>query len=209
MFDIARLKGLATACGVLMLSACAHTIVITPTPTAMQTSMKAPTPVAKVDKHVAYVIAPSDRDVEVTTPGGGGDKISYRPYRDMETVFYSVLSDVFTKVTQVGSAADAAKTPGIDYVLVPSLSTTSSSASMLTWPPTDFSITIDTKALNAGGTQIWEGSVTGKGHAEFDEFKKEFPLAARRAVIDAANQLRTQMSTAPLAAAASAPVASN
>ncbi|MDT8405458.1 MAG: hypothetical protein RQ738_12865, partial [Sulfuriflexus sp.] len=67
------------------------------------------------------------------------------------------------------------------YVFVPQVSTTSSSPSPFTWPPTDFSITLKVMALDNKGEQVWTGSVAGKGHAEFEEFKNDFQLAARLA----------------------------
>ena len=43
----------------------------------------------------------------VVTPGGGGDKISYQPYRDIETAFYKMLTNVFGNVTKLKTPKDA------------------------------------------------------------------------------------------------------
>ena len=51
------------------------------------------------------------------------------------------------------------------------------------------------KALDQGSKLLWEDSVTGKGHADYSEFKKDFPLAARRASKDALEKVEAAIRT--------------
>ncbi|GAB3260167.1 hypothetical protein [Chitinimonas naiadis] len=192
MFAISNLKTLSLAGLALLLGACAHPIVISPAPEAIRN----PAAASKIDKQVAYVISPENRNKQVESPGGGGDKISYYPYRDLELAFYQSLSEVFRKVKVVGSTAEALKEADVDYVLTPTLSTTSSSTGFMTWPPTDFQLTIASQVTDRQGTKRWEGSVSGKGHAEFSEFVKDYPLAARRATEAAIKQFRDSLTQA-------------
>ena len=164
---------------VIAVTGCAHPISISPKADA---AAQAPS-VAKIDKSVAYVITPADMALEVTTPGGGGDKIKYQPYRDLDASLYASFSTVFKDVTKAASVDEAKglSAKGVQLVIVPTIATTSSSESAFTWPPTKFSVTLTCTATNPQGQQIAQVSATGHGAAEFDEFKSDFPLAARRA----------------------------
>jgi len=57
-----------------LLGACAHNIVITPETKALPPAEGAP-----IDRKVGYYISGADYDAQVTTPGGGGDKVTYKP----------------------------------------------------------------------------------------------------------------------------------
>ena len=72
---------------------------------------------------------------------------------------------------------------------MPEIETNSSSDSLMTWPATDFSIKLTCKAIDANGELVWEKTVESAGHAEFDEFKSDFSLSARRASEQAINLL--------------------
>jgi hypothetical protein len=86
-------------------------------------------------------------------------------------------------VTSVKAAdATAARSAGVAYVFVPGITTVSSSPSSLTWPPTKFSTEIACTVIDAQGVQVAQFKVTGDGAAEFEEFKKDFSLSARRSV---------------------------
>ena len=169
----------ASVVAVVAVTGCAHPISISP-----KTNASAPAPAAtKIAKSVAYVVTPADMALEVTSPGGGGDKVKYQPYRDLDASFYASLSTVFKDVTKA-SSVDEAKSlaaKGVQVVIVPTITTTSSSESPFTWPPTKFSVTLNCTATNPEGQPITQISVTGHGAAEFDEFKADFSLAARRA----------------------------
>lgn len=150
-------------------------------------------------RNVAYFISRENREKQVITPGGGGDKISYFPYKDLETAYYKSLSGVFNRVYTLDSLSNQEyiRTNNIAYIFVPTITTNSSSSGVLTWPPTDFTITIDTTASDAAGKQIWTNHVTGSGHAEYSEFLSDFPLSSKRAGENTFKQFQDAVLNAP------------
>jgi uncharacterized membrane protein YoaK (UPF0700 family) len=123
----------------------------------------------------------------VTTPGGGGDKVSYFPYRDLESGIFKILGNIYDRVVLVSSPTDveALAKSGVSVVAQPQIITQSSSDSVLTWPPTFFQVQLSCTFTAIGGAKIAETFVTGTGNAEFSEFKSDFSLAAKRASEDA------------------------
>ena len=71
----------------------------------------------------------------------------------------------------------------ISYVFIPKIKTDSSSTSALTWPPTNFTIELETRAINKSGATVWKILIKGKGEATFSEFKRNFSLSAQRAAL--------------------------
>lgn len=144
----------------------------------------------KMSHGVGLLISEEDRGREFVTPGGGGDKVSYKPYRDLETGIYIALSESFSKVVRVNGAQDPkVKAETLRYLVTPQITTTSYSPSLFTWPPTIFTIELVCKFSDAEGRPITEVRVTGDGRAEFDDFKGDFSLAAKRAADDALGKL--------------------
>jgi hypothetical protein len=139
----------------------------------------------------AYVMSEADRQKQVTTQGGGGDKISYYPYRDFERALRASLASVYADVSAVTSITDAAaiRATGASFVYRPEISTTSSSPSPFTWPPTKFSVSVLVEVFDPQAVLVARLRVTGNGSAEWEEFKGDFGLAGRRAVEDAARAL--------------------
>lgn len=175
---------LVAAAAVTAASGCAHNIRINPT--AATAEATAP----KAKKTAGLYISAPDRAREVVSPGGGGDQISYFPYKDLEGPLSATLGRVYENVESLeGFDAKAISGKSVSIAFAPQLSTTSSSPSPFTWPPTEFSVTIKMKAVGPSGDALWEDSVTGSGKAEFEEFKADFPLAARRASADALSKL--------------------
>jgi len=181
---------LATA----LLVGCAHPIVITP-----DVSQIDRTEVKPIECNVGYFISQPDREKEVTTPGGGGDKVRYFPYKELEPALFKALSNVFRRAYPMNSAldAEAIKTKDITFVFVPEVTTDSSSSSAFTWPPTKFTVNLNCKAFNREGKQIWESKITGNGEATFSEFKSDLPLAAKRASLKAMQDFQKALNTAP------------
>lgn len=181
----------------LSLIGCAHPINIAPN----AATFDAPAAGKKVAKNVGYYISSEDRNREVTTPGGGGDKITYFPYRDLEPALFKVLTNNFADVHVLSSLDDKAllASKKIAYVVVPKIETTSSSSSAFTWPPTDFSVSLECRALAPDGNAVWQTTAKGEGKATFSEFKSDFGLAGRRASEAALKQLDIQLRSSPLA----------
>jgi hypothetical protein len=185
---------IAALCAVTVLSGCQHVINITPPLNTISAEG-----VTKIDKTVGYYISAEQRALSVTTPGGGGDKVSYKPYAESEPALKQVLSNLYTSVVSLSAPNDKAELDSkkVAYVFSPTITTTSKSSSALTWPPTNFTVTLDCKATSGDGAAAWSNKVTGTGDAVFDDFKHDFSLAARRASKDAFNQLQKAIQAAP------------
>lgn len=166
-------------CALVTLIGCAHPISISPDMASVDRKDLG----TRIPKSVGYYISAEDRAREVTTPGGGGDKVQYMPYRDLEPGLYKMLSNAFSEVHVLKSPDDKEfiRAQKIGFVLVPKIETTSSSSSLLTWPPTDFTVSLECRALNGDGTVVWNETVKGEGKAAFSEFVGDFSLAGRRA----------------------------
>lgn len=152
-----------------------------------------------IKKNVGYYLAETNRSAEVTTPGGGGDKVTYHPYRDTETAFYKMLSNVFASVTLMKDPADSEviKRDNLSFVLTPQIATTSKSSSGLTWPPTDFTVALTCDVVDANGKTISTYAVTGEGKAEFSQFKSDFSLSGKLASEDALLKMQEIFLAAP------------
>jgi hypothetical protein len=187
------LMGLSAAATLVVMTGCAHQISMTPDLKNM------PAATTRIDKSVAYVITPADMAKEVETPGGGGDKVKYAPYKDLDGALYKALSEVFKDVNKLGSSSEAVNltAKGLSFVIEPTITTTSSSDSMLTWPPTKFSVELVCKVSDAKGQPVTQVKAMGLGAAEFSEFKSDFSLAARRASADAVGNLVKALAASP------------
>ena len=174
---------------VSLLAACAHPINLEPTKLPERDDAKL------VAKKVGYVLTDTDRAKEVTTPGGGGDKVSYYPYRDMEKAIRASLRAVYQDVSSLRSPNDAAaiKEAGVAYIFLPEISTASSSSSPFTWPPTQFTVNVICTVTDPQGVVLAKVASTGTGAAEFTEFKTDFSLSARRAVAEAVERLAQEV----------------
>lgn len=168
---------------VAVIAGCAHPLAIGPDIAKIERESG----VQPIDKNVGYYIAPDMREKTVTTPGGGGDSVTYSPYRDMETAFYKMLSNVFRNVTMLKSPndADTIGKRSISYVFTPEITTDSSSPSPFTWPPTRFTVNLTCNISDKGGKPVTKVLVTGEGQAKFEEFKSDFSLSGKRAAHDA------------------------
>jgi hypothetical protein len=179
------------------ITGCAHPIVISPDIGKIERD----TSNNQITKNVAYYIPDDIKTKEVITPGGGGDKVSYHPYRDIETAFYKMLTNVFTNVTKLKTPQDAEALGknNVSYIITPQLTTDSSSPSPFTWPPTKFSMDLTCSVADAQGNVIITKKVSGEGKAEFSEFKSDFSLSGKRASEDALLKMqRALLETAEL-----------
>ncbi len=172
----------------LFLTACAHPITIAPDLTKLERPAVSARPGT-----VGLYMSAEDRGREITTPGGGGDKVSYYPYRDLQSGIYKILGNIYERVIVVSSPSDveALAKGGVSVVARPQIITQSSSGSALTWPPTMFQVQLSCTFADISGTTIAETLVTGNGAAEFSEFKSDFSLAAKRAAEDALNKTQS------------------
>ncbi|HEX5805107.1 MAG TPA: hypothetical protein VFY31_02075 [Macromonas sp.] len=188
-----NLKSVFIVLASVVLTACAHPISINPSDTLNKPEKTIS------DKKVAYVMTDADRGKQVVSPGGGGDKISYYPYKDLEKVIRDVLSSVYADVSIINSSSnvDEIKSRGVSLVFTPEISTSSSSESIFTWPPTRFSIAYSSNVTDASGNLVSRIQATGTGQAEFSDFKSDFGLAGRRAASDMAKKLQDEIVNNP------------
>jgi hypothetical protein len=181
---------LASACLVVMATGCAHPISL-----AGAVPQAANANANRIERNAGLVITDEQRKLEVTSPGGGGDKVSFQPYRDLEAGIYFAMSEVFRDVRKVTGPSDPkVQADGLSYIVTPTISTTSYSPSMLTWPPTIFTVELSCKVSDPQNKTVAEVKVQGEGRAEFDEFKKDVSLSARRASEDALKKLTKALS---------------
>ena len=175
----------------LLLGGCSHQIAISPleTPKRVETSLSA--------KKAAYVMTDIDRAKQVHSEGGGGDKVNYYPYRDLEKSIRDALRAIYSDVTVVKSSSDTStiQANNISFIFTPDITTTSSSTSILTWPPTQFTIKLSCVVVDAAGKEVARFSVSSEGMAEFSEFKNDFGLAGRRAATDLSEKLKQAVQT--------------
>ena len=164
-----------------IISGCAHGIQLTPNLDDLhKTDVEVEN---KINKNVAYYISQQDMNTEVITPGGGGDKVKYYPYRDTEAALDTMLSKVFNHVYSIPLIKQAAfiQEKNISYIFKPSIKTDSSSDSILTWPPTHFTFELTCTATDLSDNEVWSKKVKAEGNAEYGEFKEDLSLSARRA----------------------------
>lgn len=179
---LANLFAVGVAC---TLAACAHPVRISPQLDMARDASRL------VDARVGYRITEAQRKQEVMTPGGGGDRVSYFPYRDLEPGFYQTLASVFSMVFVVPeSDIDAfVRDKQLRFVFTPSIRTSSSSSNILFWNPTDFTVSLAVTAFDAAGNQVWTRSFTGTGKAPAGGSVVETP-SAQAAASEAFQQLR-------------------
>ena len=177
-----------------LLFGCAHPITMNPDLAGLKGDSA-----TMINKSVGYHIPDAAKAKEVTTGGGGGDKVRYFPYRDLEPGFYKALNEVFSNVSKIQNPKDAVAVAnsGIVLLITPEITTISSSDSIVTWPPTQFTVDLVCTVTDAKGQTVDTVRVSGYGQATFDEFKTNFSLAAVRASNNALGLLIKALGASP------------
>ena len=189
----------------VLIAGCAHPISLSPEIALIASDGGA----NKIPASVGYYFK-EDREKEVTSAGGGGDKVRYKPYKDIEIGFYKALTNVFEGVHALDSGQDTAiDRSKINYVIALDVSTNSSSSSLFTWPPTDFGVNLSCDISDNSGAKITNILAIGTGHAEYSEFSSDFSLSAKRASQDALSKLQYALLNAPEFKRADAQVSTN
>lgn len=168
---------------IIVLSGCSHKISLAPPLNELQDAKVK----NKINVNVGYYISSSMENIEVTTPGGGGDKVKYTPYKDTEAALNTMLSKKFKRVYSLKSLEDKnyINEKNIMYIFTTNIYTDSSSTNFLIWPPTDFTIELTCNAVDINRNSIWTEKVSTNGHANAGELMKNFSLSAERATKDA------------------------
>ena len=174
---------------VMMAAGCAHQM----TMKADVAGLALPAGATRIPKNIGLYISPENRAKEVTTPGGGGDKVSYHPYADMETGLYKVLGNTFQNVDLLSTLSDVNSIAkhSLTLIAIPEITTTSSSNGVFTWMATDFTVQLSCKFTDVAGREVATLSSTGAGHGEFSDLKADFSVAGERASRDALEKFQT------------------
>lgn len=185
----------ALPCVAWLLTACAHPMLVKPDLEATRVAQAH----GRLPQRVGLYIPDSLRSQEVTTAGGGGDKVRYKPYADMETGIFQVLNDSFSDTVLLNSRtdADAIAKHSLSYIVEPHIDTESSSSGVFTWMATDFDIKLTCKFSDTAGNLITTLSADGEGHSEFSELKSNMSAAGEHAATDALVKLGTAIQAAP------------
>jgi hypothetical protein len=158
---------------------CAHQFAITPAPDVFNAGG-----IGRIDKNVGYYITPENLAKEVVTPGGGGDKVKYSPYKESEPTLNQVLSNIFRDVYRVSSPNDVEfiRSKNISYIFVPTITKDSSSRSSWIWPPSDFTVSLDCEATDGSGSVVWETSIKAEAHMRLPDVYRDHALAGKEAI---------------------------
>lgn len=182
-------------CAMSVLSGCAHRIDITPAVGSLNGDYSAD----KIMKNAGYFISEENRNLEVVTPAGGGDKVKYYPYKEMESGLSHVLGSIFTEVYALRSLQDQelVTSKKISYIFIPAITTDSASRSAWIWPPSEFWVTIDCQALDGAGKVIWQTNLKSEALLGLPQVYRDHSLAGRTAAEKALNELGGRIAKSP------------
>ena len=148
----------------------------------------------KLSNRIGYYIPDSARSLEVESGAGGGDKVKYFPYRELEPSFRAMLGNVFSSVAKIGDGADAKAMAedNIGYIISPKVVTSSSSTSGVRWPPTNFTFELTCDVRTVDGKTIASPRVVGLGQYVIPTIIAGADLGApgKRAMLDALGQMQ-------------------
>ena len=144
-----------------------------------------------IQKKVAYVMSAGDSGRQVYAPGTSGDVAS----RQLEQSGLDALRAVYSDVVVVPSAKDSAgiQAAGISYVFTPQIKADFSAPSPFAKPLTVFNTEVVCIVTNPAGSELTRVKANGAGKAEFDEFRYDPGLAARRASSDLSAKLSDEI----------------
>jgi hypothetical protein len=170
---------------VTALFGCAHPISISPNVAKLERN---PDSLPKIKANVGFIISDVTKNIEITSPGGGGDNVRYFPYKEIEAAYQIMLLNVFEKVTKIKSKAENKELSKdeIKFVFEPVLVTSSGSTGFFTWPPTNFTVDLTSNIRDASGKLIGNPRVVGNGQVDFIlDMNGDYGLAGRLAMEDA------------------------
>jgi hypothetical protein len=178
----------------ILVSGCAHKMQIVP---PLDNIRSVPLSDAS-SKNAGYYISAENRSKAVVTPGGGGDKVTYAPYKETEAALNTILSRTFRRVYPVPSMTDTdfINEKEISYIFTPLIQVNSSSTGIFTWFATDFTFELTCTAVDTEGNKIWTKTVVGEGHADYDEVSQDAGIAGGRAAEAAYLKMMQEISNA-------------
>ena len=148
----------------------------------------------KINVNVGYYLSDIARKTEVTTPGGGGDKVKYTPYTDTEGALNTILSKKFNRVYSLKSLdSKYIDDKKIMYIFTPKIKTDSSSSNVMFWPPNNFTVELTCTAVDTDGTNIWKKTVHAESHPRTKEVLDDFSISAKRATESAFKKMLDEL----------------
>lgn len=131
--------------------------------------------------------APSEAEMALleTRSAPAGDKIEYGPFRDLAASIDLVLSNCFATLESDPEQAD--------LVFRVRIITTPGWGNGFIWPPTDFGIALDVKALDQSDEIVWERTVSGSGITGWGDMQGNFSLAGQIAAVQVLNELQASI----------------
>ncbi|MCL9774586.1 hypothetical protein [Vibrio methylphosphonaticus] len=184
-------------CITVIMSGCSHNINLTPDYGDIEIINHETKEFIQSDEPVAYYLSTEKRETVVTSPAGGGDSVTYSPYKDLNSVIYSALSLHFADVSYIKSLDNDKDLANIRYIFTPTIETTSYSSSALHWPPTKFSITLKMEALNEKKEVVWSKLIKSEGNAEYSDYKSDVDFSAKQASENLYKALTEELSKFP------------
>jgi hypothetical protein len=142
---------------VLLLAGCAHSVSIVPEKIDLSERYK-------YDIKVGYVISQEEISRDVITPGGGGDRVKYKPYQALDAALKMGLEEVFLDAVRLESISKISSYPELLLVFDPKIvRTDSSSSSLFTWPPEQFTIELECYLYDRDRQQLQHVESVGHG----------------------------------------------
>jgi hypothetical protein len=169
----------------LLLESCAHQINISPNLNSIRSIDSS----KKIDKKIGYYFV-ENKEKEVVTPGGGGDSVKYKPYKEIEDGIKKILTNTFNSVASLNSELESDKND-VDLLAEIKITTTSFSSSSMTWPPTQFGVNLNCDIKDLNGDVLTNIQAKGEGYSEYSEwFLADKGLSGKRASEDALNKFQ-------------------
>ena len=165
---------------------CAHPINVEP-----DVARLSPSSTNRIGFKVGYHVPPEVANLEVTTPGGGGDNVRYNPYAALSSGYRTMLSNVFETVVSVATLGQVQSSPGptVDYVMIPMVVTNSGGSNFFTWPPENFTVDLTTSIRDKEGKVVATPRVVGVATATTSERLVDHGFSGRRAFEDALRKM--------------------
>jgi hypothetical protein len=194
------LKLSALILSAVLLAGCAHTVSLHPE----LADIAAPAAAKPSPRRVAFYLAESTRNTTVTTPGGGGDSVTYKPYEELEVALIKMLKNTFASAIRMNEPPDSQelKRRNIDYVVTALITTNSSSPKSTMWAPTEFTLKLQLQLVDTRSGAVVLKEVVG--HGKFDHAARTNPGSAphgsqapRQAALAALLQMQRTLLDAP------------
>lgn len=111
-----------------------------------------------------------------------GDVLVFYPYKEFEDGYDQVLSKIFKKVIKLPNNPDqeTMEKLGIDYVVIPTITTESGGTSFVTWPPTYFKMELSNSVFSRNHKLI--ATVSSDGDIDLknsDKINNRYILGAK------------------------------